>query len=202
MIMHIDNLEETVTSAVLLAFLKDVNIPVNTISFVKDQEYVEHQFTLSCPKETAELIMRLNRCCVYYKEMKIICADNTQKVSKTFFKCLVNDTGGPKSVSVEALLPLLKEGGTVVHSSSIGGAIGLTPEAVMAIYQSFGHILALIYPSTQIKRGVWYILYVTEAAADSLLASPPLSLGGVTITWKKRNLTQLIDVLNGSEWSG
>ncbi|EFO61739.1 Hypothetical protein GLP15_4995 [Giardia lamblia P15] len=142
--------------------------------------------------------MRLNRCCIYYKEMQITSSDGTQKASRTFFKSLVNNIDGPRPASIDSLLSLLRKGGTVVHSSTPGSAIGLTPEAVMAIYQSFGPILALVYPATQAKRGIWYIVYTTEAAADTLLASPPLSLGGVAIAWKKRNLSQLIDVLNDS----
>lgn len=200
MILYVDNLEEDVTSAGLLTFLKDVNIPVNTITLVRDQGHTEHQFTLSCPQETAELVMRLNRCWIYYREMHITSADSTQKTSGAFFKSLVNDIDGPKPMPIESLLPVLREGGAVVHSSAPGGAIGLTPETVMTIYQSFGHILALIYPAVQAKKGIWYIVYATETAADTLLASPPLSLGGVTIAWKKRTIIHLIDVLNGSDW--
>lgn len=202
MILYVDNLEDDITDDLLLTFLKDVNIPVNDVSVVKDQEHAKHQFALSCSPEIAPLIMRLNRCCIYYRGMQITSADGMQRTSRTFFKSLVNEPGGPKPVPIESLLSLLKDGGTVVHSSTPGSAIGLTPEAVMTIYQNFGPILALVYPATQAKRGIWYIVYATETAADILLASPPLSLGGVTITWKKRNLTQLIDILNGSDGSG
>lgn len=197
MALYISNLEEDITGAFLLTFLKDAGIPVNDVSIAKNQN-AEHQFVLSCSQDTAELIMRLNRCCIYYREMQIISTDGTQKASRAFFKSLVNGTDGPKPASIDSLLSLLREGGAVVHSSTPGSAIGLTPEAVMAIYQNFGPILALVYPAAQAKRGMWYLVYATEAATDTLLASPPLSLGGVVITWKKRNLAQLIDVLNDS----